>query len=160
MNTLGERLKWALDELRLSEPKAARLAGVSKQAINKMISGETKSSKWLLGLSEKIEVNYNWLLRGEGEVWSSKDKGDSDLMAALTKIEERWKIENDYLREQLKIQNETIRDQASTIAAFTKNLLKFKATVLKPLKKTRGIVKQLFSKTELEAMNLQPQMHG
>ena len=67
MNTLGERVNWAMKEKKLDRKDLADALGVSTMAIGDLINNKTKKPRNLLELSEILGVDAKWLQSGEGE---------------------------------------------------------------------------------------------
>lgn len=68
MNTLGERVNWAMKEKKLDRKDLADALGVSTMAIGDLINNKTKKPRNLLELSEILGVDAKWLQSGEGEI--------------------------------------------------------------------------------------------
>ena len=68
---LGERLKQARKALNLSQEKMAKELGTSAGYISEIESGKKKSpgSEFLASLLGRFNLNINWLLNGEGEMF-------------------------------------------------------------------------------------------
>lgn len=69
-----QRFKSLVDFFNKNATTFANDLNVSKTAITRIINGDTlPSSKILIPLGEKLKVNLNWLLLGEGEMFISQD---------------------------------------------------------------------------------------
>jgi len=64
MTSLGDRLKFARKEAKLSQEKLARLVGVKQQAIGALENGDARSTTHLLRLAAALNVRPEWLERG------------------------------------------------------------------------------------------------
>lgn len=74
MITQGERLKQIREELRLSQAKLGNSLGISAPSIGKAEKGINRlSNESLTKLLENHNVNINYLLSGEGEMFITKD---------------------------------------------------------------------------------------
>lgn len=158
--SIGERIV----DLRLKEgitiSDLSKKTGIDESILDLYEKGMGTSTSLFKKIADAFGVNYDWLTKGEGEIYLPTKKYNDQLMNALARIEEKWKAENDLLKDILKTLKDTVQSQQSTIAELVSGRSKFKATVLKPLRKSRGLVKQLFSKNELEAIKLQSLMQG
>ena len=68
---VGLRLKKLREILDLSQGKLARILGVSQSAVSKWEAGERDiPTAVLLKLKQQLGVNLDWLLSGEGEMFS------------------------------------------------------------------------------------------
>ena len=79
MSKQGERLKKIRFVLKLTQQQLADKLGVKSQAVSKVeknLNGLRNES--LIILFKKYNVNLNWLITGQGEMFNSHEK-DSDL---------------------------------------------------------------------------------
>jgi transcriptional regulator with XRE-family HTH domain len=68
--TINQRLKDVIDALGLNATELARDLNVTKSTISNVINGNSlPSSKVLMPLGEVFNVNINWLLLGQGEMF-------------------------------------------------------------------------------------------
>jgi transcriptional regulator with XRE-family HTH domain len=67
MKTFAERLKIAIEKLKISQAEAARRCGISQQSINYIISNDLKQSKLAVNIASGLQVNPDWLIYGEGK---------------------------------------------------------------------------------------------
>lgn len=80
--TLAERLKIAMREAGMTQMNLAKLAGVSQAAIQKLTSGNAKSSTKIIEISRALGVRPEWLaeevgpMKGDG---STPHHPDSDI---------------------------------------------------------------------------------
>lgn len=76
---VGLRLKKLREILDLSQGKLARILGVSQSAVSKWEAGERDiPTAVLLKLKQQLGVNLDWLLSGEGEIFSPP-KGEGNI---------------------------------------------------------------------------------
>jgi len=69
-HAIGQRLKKLREELNLSQGKMANLLGVSQSALSKWESGKREIPIGvLIKLKQKFNVNLNWLLSGQGDMF-------------------------------------------------------------------------------------------
>ncbi|WMX16537.1 helix-turn-helix transcriptional regulator [Aureispira sp. CCB-E] len=67
---MNERFKYMLFFLKKTETTLARELNVSRNTITKITGGTNQpSSKVLVPLAEKLNININWLLLGVGEMF-------------------------------------------------------------------------------------------
>ena len=67
MNTLGERINWAMNQRQLERKDLAKKLRVSTMAIGDLINNKTKKPRNILELAEILGVDAKWLQSGEGE---------------------------------------------------------------------------------------------
>lgn len=63
--TAPARLKYAMDQLDFSQEKLAERAGCSQASIQKILSGETKKSKFLPDIARALGIDIDWLELGK-----------------------------------------------------------------------------------------------
>ena len=68
MNTLGERINWAINQRQLERKDLAKKLRVSTMAIGDLINNKTKKPRNILELAEILGVDAKWLQSGEGEL--------------------------------------------------------------------------------------------
>ena len=68
MNTLGERINWAMNQRQLERKDLAKKLRVSTMAIGDLINNKTKKPRNILELAEILGVDAKWLQSGEGEL--------------------------------------------------------------------------------------------
>ena len=96
MNTLGERINWAMNQRQLERKDLAKKLRVSTMAIGDLINNKTKKPRNILELAEILGVDAKWLQSGEGELPEiSTALSTSDL--AATSHDGRHKHRIDYL---------------------------------------------------------------
>ena len=66
-STLGARLKWARERLKLSQVELAKRAKVKPGAIGNYESGAREQPRDIVALAKAAEVNVEWLNTGKGE---------------------------------------------------------------------------------------------
>ena len=72
---VGQRLKLLRETLNLSQAKLAKKLKVSQSAISKWESGERDiPTAILVRLKKEFGVNLNWLLSGEGKMFSANSE--------------------------------------------------------------------------------------
>lgn len=65
MNTLAERLSYALERRNMDQADLARAVEVSPTTITKIMSGETKRSRKLPEIAAVLRISEQWLLFGD-----------------------------------------------------------------------------------------------
>ena len=68
MNTLGERINWAMNQRQLERKDLAKKLRVSTMAIGDLITNKTKKPRNILELAEILGVDAKWLQSGDGEL--------------------------------------------------------------------------------------------
>lgn len=68
MNTLGERINWAMNQRQLERKDLAKKLRVSTMAIGDLINNKTKKPRNILELAEILGVDAKWLQSGDGEL--------------------------------------------------------------------------------------------
>ncbi|OQA16984.1 MAG: LexA repressor [bacterium ADurb.Bin363] len=72
--TIGERVKQIRESQKLSQGKFAKLLQISQSFLSDLEKNNTLPGvKLLLSLKEVLNININWLLINEGDMFSSKD---------------------------------------------------------------------------------------
>ncbi|WP_228266320.1 helix-turn-helix domain-containing protein, partial [Acinetobacter baumannii] len=84
MNTLAERLKYAMEVLPPKKIKGvdlARAVGVKPPSVSDWLSGKSKKMEGenLLRAAKYLKVNALWLATGAGEPSPEQNKSSSDL---------------------------------------------------------------------------------
>ena len=99
-----ERLKYLRSELGLSQTDMAKLMGVSLRVYHRYEKGEQKPSyEKLIPLVKKFNVNINWLLTGEGEMFIKPKKEKESIEEQILQVianepEERKQALLDFLK--------------------------------------------------------------
>ena len=120
MTTLGERLRIARDRKGFSQVQVKERTSIN----NKTLSGYEKDvsepdTKTLSVLADLYEVNYRWLLTGEGDI----DTIDIDLLTDEEideEIKEITKELNVWYKESPKDRREELETLREIIRAYTK----------------------------------------
>lgn len=114
--TIHQRIKELLYKLDKSSTDLAKELDVTQSTITRTTKGDTlPSSKMLIPMGEKLNVNINWLLFGKGSMFmdgaeNEISQGEStDSAQDLSSEVERLERENKQLREHLKDKEEIIR---------------------------------------------------
>lgn len=68
MNTLAERLQFAMDKTGKNQVELAALAGTSQVTISNILNGVTKSPRNGLQIAKALKISPEWLLNGTGEI--------------------------------------------------------------------------------------------
>lgn len=72
MNTLAERLQFAMDKMGKNQVELAALAGTSQVTISNILNGVTKSPRNGLQIAKALKISPEWLLNGTGEMMQLK----------------------------------------------------------------------------------------
>ena len=72
MNTLAERLLFAMDKMGKNQVELAALAGTSQVTISNILNGVTKSPRNGLQIAKALKISPEWLLNGTGEMVQTK----------------------------------------------------------------------------------------
>lgn len=79
MDTIGERIEFVRKKRGLSYPKMAMLIGTVKgDALRKAIKSDSVKEYYVTLISNKLNVNEDWILTGDGE-WENVDGISVDL---------------------------------------------------------------------------------
>ncbi|KAA6208118.1 XRE family transcriptional regulator [Avibacterium paragallinarum] len=73
MNSLSERLSYAMKLSGKTQADLGAEVGVSQTAIGKIINGKTLNPRYLLGLAKALNVSTEWLATGNGEMELNPD---------------------------------------------------------------------------------------
>ena len=68
MNTLAERLLFAMDKMGKNQVELAALAGTSQVTISNILNGVTKSPRNGLQIAKALKISPEWLLNGTGDM--------------------------------------------------------------------------------------------
>lgn len=66
MKTLGERLRYRREKLKLSQPELARASGLTQATISFLESGRNKKSKDITKIASALNCSAVWLAQGAG----------------------------------------------------------------------------------------------
>lgn len=69
VNSIGDRVKWARNERKMTQAQLARTAGVSTSTIGNLESGLREKPRELNAIAQALRASARWLEAGEGE-WS------------------------------------------------------------------------------------------
>ena len=72
MNTLAERLQFAMDKMGKNQVELAALAGTSQVTISNILNGVTKNPRNGLQIAKALKISPEWLLNGTGEMVQPK----------------------------------------------------------------------------------------
>ena len=72
MNTLSERLQFAMEKMGKNQVELAALAGTSQVTISNILNGVTKSPRNGLQIAKALKISPEWLLNGTGEMVQTK----------------------------------------------------------------------------------------
>jgi hypothetical protein len=73
LETLSDRLKYALEIVGMKQVELARLIEVKPQVINFLCENATKSSRFTFEIATVLKLNPKWLAQGEGVVFLEDD---------------------------------------------------------------------------------------
>lgn len=86
MNTLGDRIRFKMKVLGLTQAKLGERVGLSQVAIGNIINGKTKDTNKILQIANELRVNPQWLLDGSGD---ANDMGVKDSVPLMLS-EKEW----------------------------------------------------------------------
>lgn len=72
VKTIGERLKWAREQRRLTQAALAKKAGVSQGTIGNIESGARDRPRDLLQIARALQASPDWLETGKGD-WQAEE---------------------------------------------------------------------------------------
>lgn len=67
MNTLPDRLKFAREQLNLSQQQVADAVGMKQPSYYQLEAGKSKRSRFISDIARVLETNVDWLMYGEGD---------------------------------------------------------------------------------------------
>ena len=86
-SAIGERLKQVRRRLGMTQKEFAEALGVHPMTLSKYESGKWNPSEKFLRLIEaKFDVNYNWLLKGEGTMFNFGIQAVKERTATISKL--------------------------------------------------------------------------
>ena len=68
MQTLSERLLYALSETGISQAELARRINVKRQAIQYLCTANTNKSKFAYDIADALDISVDWLVAGKGNM--------------------------------------------------------------------------------------------
>ena len=105
--TQGERVKQLRAELNLTLEKFGDRVGVGKAAISKIEKNENRlSDQMIKAICREFNVNYDWLVYGEGEMFSELPKTILDELCRVYDLDE---IDRKLIQEYIKMSKESRR---------------------------------------------------
>jgi len=87
MNTLPDRLRFAREQLNLSQQQVADAVGMKQPSYYQLEAGKSKRSRFINDIAKVLETNVDWLMYGEGE--NTPKPSRDDLMQKIKDIEGR-----------------------------------------------------------------------
>ena len=87
MNTLPDRLRFAREQLNLSQQQVADAVGMKQPSYYQLEAGKSKRSRFINDIAKVLETNVDWLMYGEGE--NTPKPSRDDLMKKIKEIENR-----------------------------------------------------------------------
>ena len=94
MQTIGQRVKKVREAQKLSQPELAKRVGrISYQTIQQLESGDSKSSKYLLGIARALGVRPEWLESGSGAMRESGEEWEGAALAVRKPADELIEID-------------------------------------------------------------------
>ena len=87
MNTLPDRLRFAREQLNLSQQQVADAVGMKQPSYYQLEAGKSKRSRFISDIAKVLETNVDWLMYGEGENMPKPSR--DDLMQKIKDIEGR-----------------------------------------------------------------------
>jgi len=92
MTTQGKRLKQIRQRLNFSQEEMGKVLGVSKQFLSNIENDRNiLNNEKLVKLLKNYNVNINWLLDGDGEMFKTKnDDFDKKVELKVTEILDRY----------------------------------------------------------------------
>lgn len=73
MNTLPERLKFAREQLHMSQSEVAEAVGMKQPSYYQLESGKTQRSRYINEIASVLRVDVDWLVYGTGKAAKSVD---------------------------------------------------------------------------------------
>lgn len=80
METIGLRIKYLRDlHYGKNNVKMASELGTSEANVRNYINGSYPKIEFVINICEKLEINYEWILTGKGEIYASSSPEEVDL---------------------------------------------------------------------------------
>lgn len=113
--TTNQRLKELLYTLDITATELATKLSVTKSTISSALNGNSlPSSKVLMPLGEVFNVNINWLLLGQGEMFLKGQESDVDKADPGNSRDSKC-TDVKYLKKEIKYLNEKLKDKEEII---------------------------------------------
>lgn len=81
MNTLPERLKYAREQLNMSQSEVAEAVGMKQPSYYQLESGKTQRSRYINEIANVLKVDVDWLVYGKGKAKKGSEANQADLLA-------------------------------------------------------------------------------
>lgn len=81
MNTLPERLKYAREQLNMSQSEVAEAVGMKQPSYYQLESGKTQRSRYINEIANALKVDVDWLVYGKGKATKDSEANQADLLA-------------------------------------------------------------------------------
>lgn len=81
MNTLPERLKYAREQLNMSQSEVAEAVGMKQPSYYQLESGKTQRSRYINEIANVLKVDVDWLIYGKGKATKDSEANQADLLA-------------------------------------------------------------------------------
>lgn len=81
MNTLPERLKYAREQLNMSQSEVAEAVGMKQPSYYQLESGKTQRSRYINEIANVLNVDVGWLVYGKGKAAKDSEANQADLLA-------------------------------------------------------------------------------
>lgn len=102
MNTLPDRLKFAREQLNLSQQQVADAVGMKQPSYYQLEAGKTKRSRFINDIAKVLKTDVDWLMTGEGNYHAAPTKiknedNHSEAYVVVGKESEYPLVRVDYL---------------------------------------------------------------
>ena len=79
--SISERLKYTLENKGISPYKISVDTGVNQSTLSKILNNKTTKPQYstLKVLAEYLQINSDWLIKGEGEPLKKNESNDNDI---------------------------------------------------------------------------------
>lgn len=82
METIGDRIAFYLKSQRMTKVAFAATLNVDQSYVTRLVTGERQPSTRLVeDMCEKFGINRDWLVNGEGEMFSTSSSNTLDIIA-------------------------------------------------------------------------------